>query len=83
MDNNLCLYCGKEGHKALECPVPSKRPGKPRPSPSVRQLDTIADDAMEKLSLGEDSGVNIASANYFEPLVDMNIDDGTNVPSFA
>jgi len=83
MDHNLCLYCGKEGHKALECPVPSKRPGKPRPNPSVRQLDTIADDAMEKLSLGEDSGVNLASANYFEPLVDMNIDDGTNVPSFA
>ena len=21
MDNNLCLYCGKAGHRRLECPT--------------------------------------------------------------
>ena len=47
--------------------------------PSVRQIDTIPEEGMEKLSLEDESGVNIASANYFEPLVKINVDDQ---PSF-
>jgi len=30
---------------------------------------------MEKLSLEDESGINIASTNYFEPLVKINVDD--------
>jgi len=27
-DNNLCMYCGKQGHKAIDCKAPrQKRPG--------------------------------------------------------
>ena len=25
MDNNLCLYCGKAGHKAMECKAPTNK----------------------------------------------------------
>jgi hypothetical protein len=25
MDNNLCLYCGKPGHKAIECKAPPNK----------------------------------------------------------
>jgi len=41
-------------------------------------MDTIPEEGMDKLSLEEESGVNIASANYFEPLVKINIDNQTS-----
>ena len=83
---NLCLYCAEPGHRATECTAsPNRRPGNPRyrvvklDGPSVRQIDTIPEEGMEKLSLEDESGINIASANYFEPLVKINVDDQ---PSF-
>jgi hypothetical protein len=43
MDNNLCLYCGKPGHKATECmalPNHCSRPGS-HPTPStLQQVET-------------------------------------------
>ena len=83
--HHLCLYCAEPGHRAIECTAPpNRRPGNPqfrnqRSGPSVRQIDTIPEEGMEKLSLEDESGVNIASANYFEPLVKINVDDQ---PSF-
>jgi len=82
--NHLCLYCMEPGHHAIECTAPPNRhPRNPRftnqqGSPSVHQIDTIPEEGRENLNL-EESGVNIASANYFDPLVKINIDD---YPSF-
>ena len=85
MKNNLCLYCGKPRHHTIDCTeLPNYRPGNTRFSnqqsgPSVCQIDTILEEGMEKLSLEDESRVNVVSANYFEPLVKINIDDQ---PSF-
>jgi len=78
--HHLCLYCAKSGHRAIECTAPPNcRPRNPQftnqqGSPSVCQIDAIPEEGMENLTL-EESGVNIASANYFEPLVKINVDD--------
>jgi hypothetical protein len=48
MDNNLCLYCGKPGHKATECTAPPNRRPRPgsRPAPStLRQVETNDENA--------------------------------------
>ena len=83
--HHLCLYCAEPGHHTIECTAPPNCcPGNPRMnnqqgSPSVHQIDTIPEEGMENLTLEDESGVNIASANYFEPLVKINVDDQ---PSF-
>jgi len=84
IDNHLCLYCGIPGHIAANCTaLPNTRPGpnfRPQGSgPSVQQIDSIPEEGMEKLSLKDESGINIASINQFEPLVKLNIDEN---PSF-
>jgi len=84
IDNNLCLYCAIPRHIAANCTaLPNTRPGpnfRPQSSrPSVRQIDSIPEEGMEKLSLEDKSGINIASINQFEPLVKLNIDEN---PSF-
>jgi len=84
IDNHLCLYCGIAGHIAANCTaLPNTQPGpnfKPQGSgPSVRQIDSIPEEGMEKLSLEDESELNIASVNQFEPLVKLNIDEN---PSF-
>ena len=54
MKNNLCLYCGKPGHKAIECNAkPNTRPGT-----SLRQLEPIQEDNGSDLSLKEDPNIN-------------------------
>src|SRR5712691_12046091 len=54
MKNNLCLYCGKPGYKAIECNAkPNTRPGT-----SLRQLEPIQEDNGSDLSLKEDSHIN-------------------------
>ena len=82
--HHLCLYCAEPGHCTLECTAPPNwhpgnirlgYPSTKRDGPSVRQIDTIPEEGMEKLSFEDESGVNIASTNYFEPLVKINIDD--------
>jgi len=84
IDNHLCLYCSIPGHIAINCTaLPNSQPGssfKPQGSgPSVWQIDSIPEEGMEKLSLEDESELNIASVNQFEPLVKLNIDDN---PSF-
>jgi len=84
INNHLCLYCGIAGHIAANCTaLPNTQPGpnfRPQGSgPSVRQIDSIPEEGMEKLSLEDESGINIASVNQFEPLVKLNIDEN---PSF-
>src|SRR5712691_7415474 len=54
MKNNLCLYCGKPGHKAIECNAkPNTRPGT-----SLCQIEPIQKDNGSDLSLKEDSNIN-------------------------
>jgi len=83
IDNHLCLYCSIAGHIAANCTaLPNTRPGpnfRPQSSgPSVRQIDSIPEEGMEKLSLEDESGINIASINQFKPLVKLNIDDNSS-----
>ena len=84
IDNHLCLYCSIPGHITINCTaLPNLWPGssfKPQGSrPSVRQIDSIPEEGMEKLSLEDESELNIDSINQFEPLVKLNIDKN---PSF-
>jgi len=84
IDNHLCLYCSIAGHIAANCTaLPNTRPGpnfRPQGSgPLVRQIDSIPEEGMEKLSLEDESKLNITSVNQFEPLVKLNIDEN---PSF-
>jgi len=65
----LCMYCGKPGHVATNCNL-GKRPGT-----SLRQMDSIPDDSMEKMSIHDNVEANKLSTNYFTPIADMNIMD--------
>jgi len=47
----------------------------------MRQIETIPDDGMNKDI--QNSEVNIASANYYEPLVDMDINGDTKTSPFT
>jgi len=78
IDNHLCLYCGTPGHIAINCTaLPNSRPGssfRPQGSrPSIWQIDSIPEEGMEKLSLKDESELNITSVNQFEPLVKLNL----------
>jgi len=80
IDNNLCLYCGTPGHITINCTtLPNSRPGssfRPQSSGlSVWQINSIPEEGMEKLSLEEESEINIASVNQFKPLVKLNLDE--------
>jgi len=82
-DNNLCMYCGKQGHKAINCKAPGqKRPGTSF-TPKVRQMDTVPEEELDKLSLS-DSGSRITRAfhNSFTPLEDLDTTEDTTAPSF-
>jgi len=80
IDNHLCLYCGIPRHIAINyTALPNSWPGsslRPQSSgPSVQQIDSIPEEGMEKLSLEDDSKINITSINQFEPLVKINLDE--------
>ena len=64
----LCMYCGKPGHIALNCNL-----GK-RPSTSLRQMDSIPEDEMDKLSIHDDAQVNQLSNNPYSVL-DIDVDE--------
>jgi len=63
------MYCGKPGHVATNCNL-GKRPGT-----LLRQMDSIPDDSMEKMSIHDNVEANKLSTNYFTPITDMNIMD--------
>jgi hypothetical protein len=67
MDNNLCLYCGKPGHKAIECKAPPNK----RPGTKLRQVDTIPEEEISHTDPLDESGVNQMSTNQYAPLMDM------------
>ena len=54
IDNNLCLYCGKPGHKAIECTAPPNK----RPGTKLRQVETTERDEEPDDPL-DDQSVNI------------------------
>jgi len=80
-DNNLCMYCRNAGHHALQCTEPpNRKPGYKFGNINnnkvlVRKIESVPEEEMEKLTLDDESGINVASANYFEPLVKFDIDD--------
>ena len=65
MDNNLCLYCGKPGHKAITCTATLNK----RPSTKLRQVETISEKGINNTDLLEESSVNQLSTNYYAPLM--------------
>jgi len=67
----LCMYCSKPGHIATNCNL-----GK-RPRTSLRQMDSIPEDNMDKMSIHDNVEANKLSTNRFAPIVDMNIMDAT------
>jgi len=60
------MYCGKPGHIATNCNL-----GK-RPRTLLRQMDSILEDNMDKMSIYDSVEANELSTNYFEPL-DMDV----------
>jgi hypothetical protein len=66
MDNNLCLYCGKPGYKAIECKAPLNK----QPGTKLRQVDTIPEEEISNTDPLDESGVNQMSTNCYEPLID-------------
>ena len=66
MDNNLCLYCSKPGHKAIECKAPLNK----HPGTKLRQVDTISEEEIKDTNLLEESEVNQMSTNCFAPLME-------------
>ena len=75
------MYCGTAGHRVLECTAPpNKRPGYKfgninNNKATVRKIESVLEEDMEKLTLEDESRINVASANYFEPLVKFEVDD--------
>jgi hypothetical protein len=66
MDNNLCLYCGKPGHKAIECKAPPNK----WPGTKLRQVDTIPEEEIDHTNPLDESRVNQMSTNQYAPLID-------------
>ena len=62
------MYCGKAGHIALNCNL-GKHPGT-----SLRQMDSIPEDEMDKLSIHDDVQVNRLSNNPYSVL-DMDVNE--------
>jgi len=67
----LCMYCSKPGHVATNCNL-GKRPGT-----SLRQMDSIPDDSMDKMSIHDNVEANKLSTNRFAPIADMDVIDTT------
>ena len=65
------MYCGKPGHIATDCNL-GKHPGT-----SLRQMDSIPDHDMDKISIHDNVEANKLSTNYSAPMVDMTITDTT------
>jgi len=76
MDNNLCLYCGKPGHKAQDCwALPNKFPKAP-----IRRIDTISEE--DKLIEKPDAEINVLDLNQFALLASLNPDEMNISPDF-
>jgi len=60
------MYCGKPGHVATDCNL-GKRPGT-----SLRQMDSIPDHDMDKMSIHDNVEANKLSTNCSAPIIDIN-----------
>ena len=78
MDNNLCLYCGKPGHRAIVCTEPPNK----HPGTKLRQVETISEEGINNTNLLEESGVNQLSTNYYTPLMGTEDSEGALMSSF-
>ena len=78
MDNNLCLYCSKPGHRAIACTEPPNK----RPGTKLRQVETISEEGISNTDLLEESGVNQLSTNYYAPLMGTEDSEDTLMSSF-
>jgi len=58
----LCMYCGKPEHITTNCNL-----GK-RPRTLLRQMDSIPEDSMDKMSIHNNVEVNELSTNRFAPI---------------
>jgi hypothetical protein len=67
MDNNLCLYCGKPGHKAIEFKAPPNK----WPGTKLHQVDTIPEEEIGNIKLLDKSRVNQMSTNHYTSLMDI------------
>jgi hypothetical protein len=66
MDNNLCLYYGKLGHKAIECKAPPNK----WPGTKLCQVDMILEEEISNIDPLDESEVNQMSTNHYTPLID-------------
>ena len=55
-DNNLCLYCGKDGHRAWECPEKSRLPENEDPSNPSRGTPEIRYQCIHNTQFGKLEG---------------------------
>ena len=78
IDNNLCLYCGKPGHRAIACTEPPNK----CPGTKLCQVKTISEEGINNTDLLEESGVNQLSINYYAPLMGTEDSEDTLVSSF-
>ena len=78
MDNNLCLYCSKPGHRAIACTEPPNK----RPETRLRQVETISEEGINNTDLLEESGVNQLSTNYYTPLMGTEDSEDALMSSF-
>jgi hypothetical protein len=76
MDNNLCLYCGKPGHKAQDCRALLNQ----FPKAPIRRINTIPeeDKSIEK----PDAKINVLDSNQFALLTSLNPDEMNLSPDF-
>ena len=70
MDNNLCLYCGKARHKAIECKAPPNK----CLGTKLQQVDTISEEEIKDTNPLDESEVNQMSTNHFVPLMETSMD---------
>src|SRR5579863_7330964 len=76
MDKNLCLYCGKAGHKAINCTkAPNHHPGG-----SLCNMETIHKEEKEAIYPTDDTAIGSVSINSLTPL--DYIKDSTMTNSF-
>ena len=78
MDNNLCLYCGKPGHRAITCTEPPNK----CPGTKLCQVETISEEGINNIDLLEESRVNQLSTNYYAPLMGTEDSEDTLMSSF-
>ena len=68
MDNNLCLYCSKPRHKAIECKAPLNK----CLGTKLQQVDAISEEEIKDTNPLDESEVNQMSTDHCVPLIETN-----------